>query len=213
MIDREELTDGIAERLKNLRLSWRDEAGENVKLTHEELAKRISAEYGVSIHPDTLKFYELSKSSTKRYNNLGMKLETLVILADFYGVSADYILKTDYLPLSEAAKRNVTKLCNTPYRDLLNSILASTAFSDILSSLFVTKKQIEAKTEAVLNTQEPTENDLLMSEREARHLVRDSLEDMQKALERFCGFVSLKVLIISEKFPKNLTILLVLRTG
>lgn len=49
--------------------------------------------YGINISVDSLKNYEVSKvPHAKAYKNEGMRVEYLRCLADFYGVSADYIL-------------------------------------------------------------------------------------------------------------------------
>lgn len=75
----------MAERLKQLR----EEKG----LSHEKLSKALFDQYGVKISSDSLINYEVADAGhTKAYKNQGMRVEYLRCLADFYGVSADYIL-------------------------------------------------------------------------------------------------------------------------
>lgn len=75
----------MAQRLKDLRT----ERG----LSHESLRKALMEKYEIDISVDSLKNYEVSKvPHAKAYKNEGMRVEYLRCLADFYGVSSDYIL-------------------------------------------------------------------------------------------------------------------------
>lgn len=74
-----------AQRLKELRTQK--------GLSYEALRNKLIEKYGVEISIDSLKNYEVSKDSHVRaYKNEGMRLSYLRCLADFYGVSSDYIL-------------------------------------------------------------------------------------------------------------------------
>lgn len=82
----------MAERLRQLR--------ERKGLSHEKLSKALFDQYDVKISSDSLINYEVVKANhTKAYKNQGMRVEYLRCLADFYGVSADYILGED-VPMS-----------------------------------------------------------------------------------------------------------------
>lgn len=86
-MDRKEISFSIGKRLRELR----KEHG----LSHADLAKRLSEKYDVSISRDSLMAYEISDenhSKAKNLPNLGMRVEYLYVLADFYGVSMDYLL-------------------------------------------------------------------------------------------------------------------------
>jgi len=91
----------IAQRLKELRegLHKRERFLKYTQgkiVSHLKLSKILSEKYDISISKDTLMNYEAEKYHTKEYKNLGMNIEYLYCLADFYGVSTDYILgKTD----------------------------------------------------------------------------------------------------------------------
>lgn len=75
----------MAEHLKQLR----EEKG----LSHEKLSKALFNQYGVKISADSLINYEVATADhSKAYKNQGMRVEYLRCLADFYGVSADYLL-------------------------------------------------------------------------------------------------------------------------
>jgi len=73
------------DRLKTLR----KERG----LSHAALSDRIKEKYDVEISKESLRNYEVSESNHARsYKNTGMSLKYLLCLADFYGVSTDYLV-------------------------------------------------------------------------------------------------------------------------
>ena len=75
----------MAERLKQLR--------EGRGLSHDKLSKALADQYGVKISPDSLINYEVADANhTKAYKNQGMRVEYLRCLANFYHVSADYLI-------------------------------------------------------------------------------------------------------------------------
>lgn len=78
----------IASRLKSLR----NQAG----LSHEKLKEAINEKCGEEISIDSLKKYECtSMRGNSAQANLGMSARNLLLLANFYGVSTDYILGRD----------------------------------------------------------------------------------------------------------------------
>lgn len=86
-MDRQRISFVLGERLKELR----EERG----LTHAGLIKQLSEKYGVSVSRDSIMAYEISDESRAKADklpNLGMRVEYLYCLADFYGVSLDYLL-------------------------------------------------------------------------------------------------------------------------
>lgn len=75
----------MATRLRELR--------EQKKLSHNALSKAIKDKYNIDISRDSLMSYEVADPHhTKAYKNEGMRVEYLRCLADFYGVSANYLL-------------------------------------------------------------------------------------------------------------------------
>ncbi|MBP3479415.1 MAG: helix-turn-helix transcriptional regulator [Oscillospiraceae bacterium] len=75
----------IAKRLRALR----NQKG----LSYEALRTGLAEKCGITISVDSLKNYEVITPYTKRSsNNLGMGVKYLQALADFYGVSTDYLL-------------------------------------------------------------------------------------------------------------------------
>ena len=75
----------MAERLKQLR--------KERKLSHVALSTALNQAYGIDISRDSLMSYEVTDPNhSKPYKNEGMRVEYLRCLADFYGVSADYLL-------------------------------------------------------------------------------------------------------------------------
>lgn len=64
-------------------------------MSHVRLSAALYEKYGVKISRDSLMSYEISDPyHSKAGKNKGMRVEYLRCLADFYGVSADYILGT-----------------------------------------------------------------------------------------------------------------------
>lgn len=75
----------MAQRLKELRTEK--------KLSHESLRKALIEKYEIDISIDSLKNYEVSNPQhIKAYKNEGMRVEYLRCLADFYGVSSDWVI-------------------------------------------------------------------------------------------------------------------------
>lgn len=75
----------IASRLKSERT--------RAQLSHAKLSEAIQKKYDISISVDSLKGYEVDTDyKTKTGSNKGMRIEYLYCLADFYGVSTDYLL-------------------------------------------------------------------------------------------------------------------------
>lgn len=74
-----------AKRLKKLR--------ENANLSHAKLKVALEEKYNITISEASLKKYEITKTDHVNYGDVkGMKIEYLEVFADFYNVSADYIL-------------------------------------------------------------------------------------------------------------------------
>lgn len=77
----------IGKRLKQLR--------EEKNLSHVMLAKELEKRYGVKISRNSLMNYEIREdfhSKSDKLSNLHMGADYLAYLADFYGVSTDYLL-------------------------------------------------------------------------------------------------------------------------
>lgn len=102
-MERQELSFTLGKRLKDLR----EEQG----LSHVELIRQLNEKYGISPSRDSIMAYEIadgSRAKASKLPNLGMRVETLYCLADFYGVSLDYLLgKTDI----SNADTNVRGIC------------------------------------------------------------------------------------------------------
>ena len=86
-MDRQSISFTMGQRLKDLR----EERG----LSHTELIKQLSDKYAISISRDSLMAYEIadeSRAKASKLPNLGMRVEYLYCLADFFEVSLDYLL-------------------------------------------------------------------------------------------------------------------------
>lgn len=85
MLDNNEMSLTMGKRLKELR----NEKG----ISHKTLQNTLIEQYGIDISEDSLKNYEVSKvPHSKAYKNNGMNAVYLRCLANFYGVSTDYLL-------------------------------------------------------------------------------------------------------------------------
>lgn len=116
----------MAKRLKELR--------EEHELSHVLLSKALKEKYDIDISRDSLMSYEVSDPyHTKAYKNEGMRVEYLRCLADFYGVSSDYLLgltndpakkpsAVDELGLSPAIIQNIKRLKEDSEEEFNDSI-------------------------------------------------------------------------------------------
>lgn len=102
-MDKQEVSFTLGNRLKNLR--------EDHGLSHDKLKKQLSEKYGISVSRDSLMAYEISeetRAKASKLPNLGMRVEYLYCLADFYGVSLDYLLGKSTVPVPDGT---VSKVC------------------------------------------------------------------------------------------------------
>lgn len=139
----------VARRLKSER--------NRAKLSHAKLSEAIQEKYGISISVDSLKGYEVdTENKAKTGSNKGMRIEYLYCLADFYGVSTDYLLgisnsrsrNTEIRTISNAtglSDKSILKLTldkefidkgiydpdDFSYISVLNRIIESESFADM----------------------------------------------------------------------------------
>lgn len=120
----------VSGKLRELRTEY-----DNGKpISHAKLAEKLQEKYHVKISEQTLKDYEraaingTTENTTKGNAICGMRIEYLDMLADFYGVSADYILGRsdkrtpdvniqavmEYTGLSSKAAEKLHKIKNMP---------------------------------------------------------------------------------------------------
>jgi hypothetical protein len=86
-MNKREISFGMGKRLRSLR----EEKG----ISYQDLANALLDNYGIKISKDSLRDYEIDgdyRAKSKNLPNMGMRTEYLYALADFYCVSADYIL-------------------------------------------------------------------------------------------------------------------------
>lgn len=76
----------MADRIKKLRETARTDKISQAALV-DELGKK-----NIDVSIDSLKSYEVKENHSKEYSNYRMSVETLCGLADFFGVSTDYLL-------------------------------------------------------------------------------------------------------------------------
>ena len=139
----------------------------NMGLSHVKLSAILKEKYGVNISKDSLINYEvIDAAHTKAGSNVAMRAEYLYCLADFYGVSVDYLLglnevrSTDiqvkgdcqYTGLSEAAVQSIKQDCTKcdhdgkRYLAFLNSLLVDPNFRYLITTLYRFTTANEAKT-------------------------------------------------------------------
>lgn len=151
----------IANRLKTER--------NNAKLSHAKLSEAIQEKYGISISVDSLKGYEVdTENKTKTGSNKGMRIEYLYCLADFYGVSTDYLLG-----ISNSRSRN------TEIRTISNS----TGLSDkAILKLTLDKKFVD---NGIYDSDDFSYISVLN-----RIIESESLADMAKLADAYCRLAS-----------------------
>lgn len=128
-----EYTAVTAQRLKELRL-------ERGISSPEKLKKVLEEQTGVSLSRDSLRGYEVQDPKSGKSNscNDGMSAETLRTLAQFYRVSADYILGFDVpkSPVFEIGKfSQMTGIDEKTIEELIKTIGEKTLYSNSIANL------------------------------------------------------------------------------
>jgi len=96
------LSTEMGKKLKMLR--------ESKGLSHDKLKSELNKEYGITLSRESLMNYEVTNEDHPKVgSNNGMRIETLRYLADFYGVSTDWLLGLDDSE-NVVPKRNGTML-------------------------------------------------------------------------------------------------------
>lgn len=138
-MDKKQTSFTLGARLKELR----QEHG----LSHVQLSNQLKDKYNISVSRDSLMAYEVADDTRSKANklpNLGMRVEYLYCLADFYGVSIDYLLgKTDivsasmktrevceYTGLSEKSIESLSKYCGTRNNDFVLALIDNLLIED-----------------------------------------------------------------------------------
>ncbi len=151
-MDRESISFDLAQKLKSLR--------QEHNLSHQKLCEALQERYNISISKQSLINYEAGEYSSKAGACLAMNLEYLCCLADFYGVSFDYLLtpgNTVRNPdtsvqaihrctfFSEAAVKVLSDgfVEKDGYRESLDSVLSSVGLENLLHSLVNVKEAIK----------------------------------------------------------------------
>ena len=98
----------MGERLKILR---ENTFQDGKKLSHVTLRDKLKELYGIEISRDSLMNYEVSDITHSKFGtNLKMRVEYLYCLADFYGVSTDYLLGISNYKSIETERTSPEKL-------------------------------------------------------------------------------------------------------
>ena len=98
----------MGERLKILR---ENTFQDGKKLSHVTLRDKLKELYGIEISRDSLMNYEVSDIAHSKFGtNLKMRVEYLYCLADFYGVSTDYLLGISNYKSIETERTSPEKL-------------------------------------------------------------------------------------------------------
>lgn len=124
------------------------------KTSYEKLSENIGKKFPDGISADSLKIYEISNPKHKKYNNgFGMKISNLFQLAEYYGVSTDFLLgrteiKTDnieeasdckYVQLSEDAIEALNEFSKTDNGKaglkILSYLIGNNSVFDFLTEL------------------------------------------------------------------------------
>lgn len=90
-MDSDKNFDKTKQRLKELR--------EQKCISHEALSRMLKEQYGVQISGQRLRDYEIMDKYNVKYSSTqGMGIKYLCVLADFYNVTADYLLGNSDIP-------------------------------------------------------------------------------------------------------------------
>ena len=126
MNDFKEQSTLMGKRLKALR--------ESKGISHVALRDELRKKYDIDISRDSLINYEVSdKEHPKAFKNDGMRVEYLRYLADFYGVSTDYLLGLTDVKTPDASLRAVceyTGLSETTIHSIKNNRCSLCGYSE-----------------------------------------------------------------------------------
>ncbi len=104
-------------------------------MSHAKLSVTLKEKYGIDISSDSLMNYEVAtESHSKALKNLGMSVKYLRCLADFYGVSTDYLLGLVDTPSPD---QNVQAMCQ--YTGLSHSSVKTLHFQHLMDSTQIAK--------------------------------------------------------------------------
>lgn len=185
----EDISSVFAQRLKSLR--------ESRGLTLAGLSKALTEKYGIQISKESLTNYEVVDSfHSKARKNEGMSVKYLRCLADFYGVTTDYllgrtkaktwdekILKIQTMTgLNEYSAARLTEcqqaVTTNPYANIkarfflhtINAILESNWFTECLECVWKAYKVVHQRGGGGLLPRYPdqAEADILVKEAEAK---------------------------------------------
>lgn len=148
----EELTVTLAQRLKKLRKAR--------ELTLPELSAALKEKYDINISRESLSNYEVTAPHHTKYGkNEGMAVKYLHYLADFYGVSTDYLLGRTRVRTTDTEVQAVSNYTGLSSRaifwlrslsaeqiEVFNLLLDEASFSLTLHQI-VKLKQIAAATQ------------------------------------------------------------------
>lgn len=145
----------MAKRLKELRIGKGQEGKPG--LSHSKLGEELSKKYGDGETPiiskDSLQNYEVSDPiHSKAYTNNGMKVEYLRFFADFYGVSADYLLGFSDVPTVNETLRDIHEHTGLSV-DAIAALSVNRTIDDMkiahFISFLVTSKELEKLIDAI----------------------------------------------------------------
>ncbi len=150
-MDREAISLVLAQKLKSLR--------EARGISHQKLSEAIKEKYGISISKGSLMNYEAGEYRSKTGSCIKMELEKLCCLADYYGVSFDYLLIPSNDVRNPDTSAQAIRKCthfsekavdvlssgfvaDDGYRESLDLILSSEGLSNLLQSFVNVQKAV-----------------------------------------------------------------------
>lgn len=117
------------------------EERERCGLSHVALRAAILEKYGVEISKDSLINYEVSdENHTKAYKNNGMRIEYLRYLADFYGVSTDWLLGLSEIRTPDTTIQAMSEMTGLSEDAINNLVDERRAAKEYINSPFDSEK-------------------------------------------------------------------------
>ena len=199
MLNRDELTLVTAKRLKALR----EEKG----LSHKNLSDELRAKYNISISKSSLINYEAEDYHSKSGANSGMRIDYLRCLADYYGVTTDYLLGLDDCPSIDPDVQAISKYLGLSVKGIdalreslyestvLNQLCEIDEFWDLIAKI----SSVRANVDRLLFNIQVSKFDWLRDPQNAKVSYLEAVESLTALIDVVCNYHKTMEIVMQRK--------------